>query len=118
MSIVQAVDYHVPVMLEECLEGMNLQPTGHYVDVTSVEGGTHVLYSTASPTAGISTPSTKIPMLRHEPRRRSAHVRRLELPPSRAFMDYYEELGRWMRSWLTSVSPPITLMIWSVALAP
>ena len=39
MSIVQAVDYHVPVMLEECLEGMNLQPTGHYVDVTFGGGG-------------------------------------------------------------------------------
>ena len=39
MSIVQATDYHVPVMLEECLEGMNLQPTGHYVDVTFGGGG-------------------------------------------------------------------------------
>ena len=95
MSIVQAVDYHVPVMLEECLEGMNLRPQAIMSTSPSVEGGTHVLYSTASPTAGISTPSTKIPMLRHEPRRRSAsrssprNFRHLE-----RFMDYYEELGQ------------------------
>ena len=34
MSIVQAEDYHVPVMLQECLEGMQLRPEGCYVDVT------------------------------------------------------------------------------------
>ena len=95
MSIVQAVDYHVPVMLEECLEGMNLQPTGHYVDVTFGGGGTHVLYSTASPTAGISTPSTKIPMLRQRAEETerftfvASNFRHLE-----RFMDYYEELGQ------------------------
>ena len=72
MSIVQAVDYHVPVMLEECLEGMNLQPTGHYVDVTFGGGGHSRAILDRLSDGGISTPSTKIPMLRHELRRPSA----------------------------------------------
>ncbi|UPL50109.1 16S rRNA (cytosine(1402)-N(4))-methyltransferase RsmH [Hymenobacter sublimis] len=31
--------YHRPVMLRECLEGLDLQPTGRYVDVTFGGGG-------------------------------------------------------------------------------
>ena len=31
--------YHVPVMLEECLEGLNIKPNGVYVDVTFGGGG-------------------------------------------------------------------------------
>ncbi|UOQ67506.1 16S rRNA (cytosine(1402)-N(4))-methyltransferase RsmH [Hymenobacter volaticus] len=31
--------YHRPVMLRECLEALNLQPDGHYVDVTFGGGG-------------------------------------------------------------------------------
>jgi 16S rRNA (cytosine1402-N4)-methyltransferase len=31
--------YHVPVMLEECLEGLNIKPEGRYVDVTFGGGG-------------------------------------------------------------------------------
>lgn len=31
--------YHVPVMLHECLEGLNIQPDGKYVDVTFGGGG-------------------------------------------------------------------------------
>jgi 16S rRNA (cytosine1402-N4)-methyltransferase len=31
--------YHVPVMLQECLEGLNIQPEGKYVDVTFGGGG-------------------------------------------------------------------------------
>ena len=31
--------YHVPVMLEECLEGLNIEPNGVYVDVTFGGGG-------------------------------------------------------------------------------
>ena len=31
--------YHVPVMLQECLEGLNIQPDGTYIDVTFGGGG-------------------------------------------------------------------------------
>lgn len=31
--------YHVPVMLHECLEGLNIQPSGTYVDITFGGGG-------------------------------------------------------------------------------
>ena len=39
MNIVRAEDYHVPVMLQEGLEGMQLRPEGCYVDVTFGGGG-------------------------------------------------------------------------------
>lgn len=33
------LDYHIPVMLEPCLEGLDIQPDGVYVDVTFGGGG-------------------------------------------------------------------------------
>ncbi|HEK21170.1 16S rRNA (cytosine(1402)-N(4))-methyltransferase RsmH [Mucilaginibacter sp.] len=32
-------NYHVPVMLQECIEGLNIKPNGTYVDVTFGGGG-------------------------------------------------------------------------------
>ncbi len=32
-------DYHVPVMLDECLKGLNIEPGGTYVDATFGGGG-------------------------------------------------------------------------------
>ena len=107
MSIVQAVDYHVPVMLEECLEGMNLQPTGHYVDVTFGGGGHSRAILDRLSDGGHLYSSTKIPMLRHELRRPSASRSSPRTSAiSSASWTTMRSWGRWMRSWLTSVSPP------------
>lgn len=95
MSIVQAVDYHVPVMLEECLEGMNLQPTGHYVDVTFGGGGHsraildrlydggHLYSFDQDPDAAARAEETEHFTFV------ASNFRHLE-----RFMDYYEELGQ------------------------
>jgi hypothetical protein len=32
-------DYHVPVLLKECIDGLNIKPDGVYVDVTFGGGG-------------------------------------------------------------------------------
>ena len=95
MSIVQAVDYHVPVMLEECLEGMNLQPTGHYVDVTFGGGGhSHAILDRLSDGGHLySFDQDPDAAARAEETERftfvASNFRHLE-----RFMDYYEELGQ------------------------
>ena len=33
------IDYHVPVMLKPCLDGLNIHPDGTYIDVTFGGGG-------------------------------------------------------------------------------
>ena len=33
------MEYHNPVLLNECIEGLNIKPTGIYVDVTFGGGG-------------------------------------------------------------------------------
>lgn len=95
MSIVQAVDYHVPVMLEECLEGMNLQPTGHYVDVTFGGGGhSRAILDRLSDGGRLySFDQDPDAAARAEETERftfvASNFRHLE-----RFMDYYEELGQ------------------------
>lgn len=43
-------EYHVPVMLNECLEGLNINPDGIYVDVTFGGGGhSQEIYKRLSP---------------------------------------------------------------------
>ena len=38
-QLLRAEDYHVPVLLRECFEGLSIQPKGTYVDVTFGGGG-------------------------------------------------------------------------------
>lgn len=40
----EELTYHVPVLLKESVDGMNICPNGTYVDVTSVVGGIPVRY--------------------------------------------------------------------------
>ena len=47
-----ATTYHVPVLLGECVDGLNLRPGGVYVDVTFGGGGhSREILSRLDPTA-------------------------------------------------------------------
>ena len=64
--------YHRPVMLTQCLNGLDLQPDGRYVDVTFGGGGTRPASSKSSPPA-TSTASTRMPTRKRKRRSCLAH---------------------------------------------
>ena len=37
--MVSSTNYHIPVLLQECMEGLNINPEGVYVDATFGGGG-------------------------------------------------------------------------------
>ena len=60
--IVTAETYHVPVLLKESVDGLDIQPDGVYVDVTLA--ATLGRYCPAWERKAIFTVSTKMPMRR------------------------------------------------------
>lgn len=57
-----AETYHVPVLLKESVDGLNIQPGGIYVDVTFGGGGHSREILSRLSEEPISTASTKMPM--------------------------------------------------------
>lgn len=57
-----AETYHVPVLLNESIDGLNIQPGGIYVDVTFGVVDTLRKSLPESTETAISTVSTKMPM--------------------------------------------------------
>ena len=59
-----AETYHVPVLLQESIDGLAIQPGGVYVDVTFGGGGHSREILNGLGAEGISIVSTRMPMLR------------------------------------------------------
>ena len=95
MDIVRAEDYHVPVLLQECLEGMRLSASGVYVDVT-FGGGGHSRAILSHLTDGghlYSFDQDPDAALRAEEQEQFTFIASNFRHLSR-FMDYYDQIGK------------------------
>ena len=95
MDIVRAEDYHVPVLLQECLEGMRLSASGIYVDVT-FGGGGHSRAILSHLTDGghlYSFDQDPDAALRAEEQEQFTFIASNFRHLSR-FMDYYDQIGK------------------------
>ena len=95
MDIVRAEDYHVPVLLQECLEGMRLSASGIYVDVT-FGGGGHSRAILSHLTDGghlYSIDQDPDAALRAEEQEQFTFIASNFRHLSR-FMDYYDQIGK------------------------
>lgn len=95
MDIVRAEDYHVPVLLQECLEGMRLSASGVYVDVT-FGGGGHSRAILSHLTDGghlYSFDQDLDAALRAEEQEQFTFIASNFRHLSR-FMDYYDQIGK------------------------
>ena len=95
MDIVRAEDYHVPVLLQECLEGMHLSASGVYVDVT-FGGGGHSRAILSHLTDGghlYSFDQDPDAALRAEEQEQFTFIASNFRHLSR-FMDYYDQIGK------------------------
>ena len=95
MDIVRAEDYHVPVLLQECLEGMRLSASGVYVDVT-FGGGGHSRAILSYLTDGghlYSFDQDPDATLRAEEQEQFTFIASNFRHLSR-FMDYYDQIGK------------------------
>lgn len=87
--------YHVPVMLEECLEGMDIRPDGCYVDVTMGGGGhTRAILERLGAGGRLYSVDQDADAVRNVPEHEgftfvASNFRHLD-----RFMDYYGELGQ------------------------
>ena len=95
MDIVRAEDYHVSVLLQECLEGMRLSASGVYVDVT-FGGGGHSRAILSHLTDGghlYSFDQDPDAALRAEEQEQFTFIASNFRHLSR-FMDYYDQIGK------------------------
>lgn len=95
MNIVRAEDYHVPVMLQECLEGMQLRPEGCYVDVTFGGGGHSRAILKELQGAGMLYSFDQDPdAAAHAPQQPCFTFIASNFRHLARFMDYYDRLGQ------------------------